>query len=525
MGFPAANDISDQPDTPASRGKTFSLPRKWRAASANSSRSQLDFGDGDQIKTQKSNSSIWFDSQSDATDETAITSIQDSSLDVQSGGTRNDAIVQELASQQRKDATRMQNSTSFAKRVMWISKDREDYKTCIRRITESNDLIEGLVRARALNVFSAIEKAKVRTNPAKVETAKSFGKVLSVLPAEDRTCIDTLTRLHGALIQSRKSTEITSIATSHFGLKASLEHSLTRETLLADFEQLPFRTTSQVYVLQASMPSRAKESTLLLAESPIELSLTQLELQVPKDNLDPFVHLGDFNTEPSDIHRLYRDSTSWESTMSLRDLISSTEKPPSKTVRFRLAALLATIHLHSAGLSYTPGQLHPDNFKYFDVSSEAEPTALKEMLEDEDRLLSLYYFSGIGSARPRSSTRSIGALKGTTPTFDVATTEMGLLLYQIGSWQPLDYGKASSTAARERLRESVKQKVHELNRETGLRYAETVEKCLGWRHAPAKTRQAELPRLYEVVKSLKDLDEGVGLGSLNVTSMTGCFPT
>lgn len=400
-------------------------------------------------------------------------------------------------------------------------KDREEYKACVRKVTESNDLIEGLVRVRALNLLNSkgVRNADGETKSAvavEIGQVNSTQMMLRTLPAEDQSSIDTLARLHGALVQS-KVDDLT--IKFQFGLKISLEHSLTRESLLEQFEKLPFRAHSQVYMLQALKPLCTDESSLLIAESPVEAYPAQSTPQLLEEDLDPFVHIGDFSTVPSDIHRLYRDSTSWAPVMSLQDLIGSTEKPPSPTIRFRLAAMLAATHLHFSGLTYLPGQLNPESFKYFDFSSEAKLIERQELLEDEDRLLNLYYFSGIGSARPKNSTRGIGALRGTKPTFDVATTDLGLLLYQIGSWKLLKCSKASSTAIRENLREVVKGRVHELNRNAGLRYAETVEKCLEWRHLPPKARQSELPRLYhEIVKSLKDLDEEVRFGRVGVLS-------
>jgi len=478
-----------------------------------------------QAQAPRSDSSTSFESRSDKSNETAITSIHESFIDPKSGRLYGE-IIQRVASQQRKDAESMQSSASFRKRAMWIAKDREDYKTIIRAITESNDLIERLVRNRALKCLNSVavgeDDGGKTTYQHQIMPAKANGSALPALPSKENSCIKVLSRLHGALIQSKKSKEGKVMAKSHFGFKASLDHSLTKENLLADFEELPFRVDSQVHLLQTLKASNPSESTLLVSESLVEPSLVQVTLQVPNDDLDPFVHLGDFSATPSDTHRLYMDSTPWVSITSLQDLIGLTEKPPSPAIRYRLAALLATTHLHSTGLSYTPGQLHPENFKYFDIPSEAGSFALGEMLEDEDRLLSLYYFSGIGSSRPKISTRSIGAFRGTTPMFDVATTELGLLLYQIGSWQRLEYGKSSSTVALEKLRGVVKQRIHELHREAGLRYAETVEKCLEWRHKSTKEREAELPRLYdEIVKSLRDLDEEIRIGSFDVISPHG----
>ena len=454
-------------------------------------------------------------STSDTSDETAITSIHDSWNGPTSGRAYSDAIVQSLASQQRQDAARMQKHTGLGKRVKWVFRDREDYMTSIRRITECNDEIERFVRTRALSVCQAAGVGKATTESLVEVTDSKMSR--ASLPAQDQSCIEILTRLHGALVQHRKSDCVREIAKTRLGLKASLEHSLTRENLLTEFEELPLRANSQVYLLQASELSPAKESTLLVVDSPVEPYTTQSVPQVLEHDIDPFVHLSDVGTQQSDVHRLFKDSTAWASAMSLRDLICSTETPPSPAIRFRLAALLATIHLHSTGVTYAPGQLTLENFKYFDISSEAELTTFKEILEDEDRLLSLYYFFGFGSTRPRSSTRGIGTSKAVPPTFDVAITELGFLLHQISVWRPLDYSNATSNAARDQLREFVKRKLHEMHRAVGARYAETVELCLEWRYKPARDRQAELPLLYDgIVKSLRDLDEEIRFGNFDV---------
>ena len=483
---------------------------------------------GSQTNTQNSNSPVSFGSRSDESIGTTITSIHDSFFSPVSDGSWNDAMVQKVASQQRKDAKSIQSGTSLRKRVMWAAKDREEYKTAVKAISKSNDLIENLVRTRALQTLISVRAGKAGGREATYQNAHNMPArttefklpALPSLPAEEGSCIKVLARLHNALIQSTKSKEREAIAVSEFGFKASLNHSLTKESLLTDFEELPFREDSQVYLFQALKSSKVNESTFLLAESLIEPSPTRNILQEPVDDLDPFVHVGDFSAAPFDTHRLYRDSSSWASITTLQGLIRSKTKPPSPAVRYRLAALLATTYLHSTGLPYTPGQLNLENFKYFDLLSEAQSFAPGEMLEDEDRLLNIYFFSGIGSARPKNSTRGVGALRGTTPKFDVATVELGLLLYQIGSWRRLESERVSSTAALERLRAAVKQRIHELRREAGLRYAETVEKCLEWRHQTAKERETALPLLYEeIVKSLKDLDNDFRLESFDVISL------
>lgn len=418
-----------------------------------------------------------------------------------------------IVSQQREDAVHMQKNTSVLKRLQWVFKDREEYKACVKKITSSNDLIEGLVRARALNFAKSRRTSKKDWETQSIITTKfepedNKQTALHTLPAEDQSSINVLARLHDALTHS----EVTDLPKeSRFGLQISLDHSLTKDCLLEQFEKLPFRPVSHVCMLQAIKPLVLNESTFLIAESSTEPSTAQSIPQSHKEDLEPFIHIGDISTVPSDIHRLFRDSTLWTPILTLKDLISSSKKPPSPATRFKLAAYLAATRLHFSELTYTPGQLNPESFQYFDHSTEAESIKREDLLEDEDRLVSPYYFSGIGSVRPKSSTRAIGTSRGKL-SFDIATMDLGFLLYQIGSWKLLERCRATSNIQREELRAAVKEKFHELNREAGLRYAETVEKCLDWKHQPPKNRQSDILRLYyEVVKLLKDLDEQVRL--------------
>lgn len=299
----------------------------------------------------------------------------------------------------------MQNSASFIKRLKWMIKDREEYKTSVKKITESNDLVEGLVRARTMYLFkskslSEADRESKSSMTVHNESRKSYANG-AVYIAYRRSVLYRYFSSTSPYLFSVQSGRFNK--KSQFGLKISLKHPLTRETVLEQFEKLPLRLGSQVYMLQAQKPPGVNESTFLIAESPIGVTSAQPTPQVSEEDLDPFTYVGDFRTLSCNVHRLYKDSTSWASVMSLQELIASTEKPPSASTRFRLAGLLAATYLHFSGLMYLPGQLNPESFKCFDFTSEAQTIAREDLLEDEDRLLNLYHFFGIGRTHPNDS--------------------------------------------------------------------------------------------------------------------------
>ena len=371
----------------------------------------------------------------------------------------------------------------------------------VDKITKSNDLIESLVRARILKTL------KPREEP-----------IHDPLPKEISNTQDTLERLHNALIHSDAGKDRSQ--TPIYGIKLVQEHADTVEKVAAKFSYLPLRNDGYIYTLQCIEKYNPSQSRLMLAETQLRLSNTKTKQLTVKDSddLDPFTYLGEITPrgKPSDIHRLYADSSSlWAPAKDLSNLLDSSVKPPDHSARYRLAALIAMSHLHFANIPHPANKSLPKNYKYFDWADTASSLDEATILEDEDRLLNIYHFAGFGSPPPRESTRVFGAASGTTAIHDPQMLDLGLLLYQIGCWESLHHPGSDvsrSISAQEKLRDTISHESHKLHRQAGRLYADTVQRCLDWEAKPARERAGDNSnsnaRFYhEIVKALIKLSE------------------
>ena len=428
---------------------------------------------------------------------TSKTSISSTLRNPESHGKPLDII--EMANRQRKDAESLRSTVTLRQKATWIIKDREEYKESVEKITESNDLIESIVRAWTLKTIKPIEEEAY--NPLTLETSNTMY---------------SLQRLHTAIRQSgiQNDGKHTSL-----GVVLFHDHTRTRENIVMGFSDLTLRDDSNVFMLQSLDLQEANQAHLILAETLMYPHRSAPETtdrggrQQKSLDAEPFTLTGEISPKDDarDIHRLYTDtSSSWAPAKNLTDLLQYSIVTPSQATRYRLAALIAISHLHFANITQPNGKSDPSNFRYFDWKDEAERLDEATIIEDEDRLLNIYHFTGFGSPPPKVSTRNLGAASGTTPVYNPQIVELGLLLYQIGCWQHLDYTNMGSNAVREKLRGLVSDRLFELHRKTGLRYAETVQKCLDWKVKPVRERANDQPQFYEeIVERLTGLDEAV----------------
>lgn len=266
--------------------------------------------------------------------------------------------------------------------------------------------------------------------------------------------------------------------TFEYGVHIAFDHSITKESISSNFLDLPLQADSNVHLLQARpvRENQAKESYLLLAETQNVRPSTLPQL------CDPFEHVADITSRDnaSEILRVFKDTSPRTELLTLEDLLGAGEAKPDAKTRVTLAALLVKPHLHFSGLSSQIGSLDPRNSRFFDSASEASSTSLAEIVSNEDLLLNIYYFASIGKPPQRFSTRTLGAMTRTKLSLDTSIVDLGLFLYQIGCWKNLLGVGGNGKASSERLREQVYANIHELYRNAGLRFTETVQICLQW---------------------------------------------
>ena len=379
-------------------------------------------------------------------------------------------FLQKVSSRHREAAESLQRSTSILQRAVWIAKDREAYKSAVATITGSNDLIESLLRS---HVLRAIDR---KLNQSQREVLEK-PTIPDKLPEHELRCTQSLARLHDAL--SFVPFEHKFPDKVDYSLRIACDHSVTRESVSTSFPDLPLRNDSNVFLLQAqSTEKQPRDSKLLLVEDSNISSRIQAKCE-------PFEHRADLHprNSPSYIDRVFQDTTSWTEYATLGDLVNAEEMKPGIKARLALAALLANSHLHTSSIPNQAGNTRLHNFRFYDLSSEAATCSPSDIAENEDLLLNIYHFCNLGKPQEKSSTRFLGARVNPRSNFDTSVIDLGLLLYQIGCWKR--YRSDVLGNNREKLKEDIYGDIHELYRQTGLRFAETVQNCLEWdRHLP-----------------------------------------
>ena len=425
---------------------------------------------------------------------------------------RYDGDVAEAAAKQLTSASAAQHSITFTGKAVWIIKDRDDLKNSVEKIADCMTALEQFVRGRTLNAL----------NEASEEALK--------LPADILEIQYTLKRLHQALLQ----TSTGKIPSFQFGIKLVSKHSSTKELVKTQYDSLGLREHSYVYILQALKGQHPQQGIMLLAEtlrfvydnvqpntyaSSQDQSISQDLLNIrPLDPTAtvPFVHISQVapRDSPIDKHNVFQDvSNHWARTTDLHSLFQV--DAPSKPARYKLAALIGLSHLHLALVDRLEGRSKTTSYCYFDHfidSQEGSPSTIDGTLitGSETRLSDIYHFPGFGSPLPTMDTSAFSLASAESPIHNQHIVELGFLLYQIGCWTPLE--TATNDEARERLRNRLIERTHELVQKTGLRFAEAVLECLNWKLKPAWQRQGDLPRLYhQVVTALVEQDKSLRL--------------
>lgn len=414
------------------------------------------------------------------------------------------AAATAAADRQGTEAKNKQSSITLTNKVKWLT-ERKAFLRAVNNLIASNDTVESLIRARTL---------KPKPDP--------LDKSSVTLPEEILTTQASLQRLHFALKAANKA----DTGRLEFGVNLISNQTLTAEDVRSTYHEVRLRENSLVFRLQVHKAGEDESSILLLAETLCDKPAIKVEsseqtrltsttialLPLDPEGDDAFVPIRHATTpeHPSDTHHLFQDvSADGARTSTLAELLN--EEAPDRPSRYSLAALLAF-----SWLCFTPDKPFVDasqakDYHYYDCGAREETHPGDEkiaIVRDQDRLLSPYLVSGFGSPPRKVPTRAFGGARGAAPVHDPQIADLGLLLYQIGRWHPLEH--ATGISAREELRTVVREHMHDLHRETGMGFAETVQLCLDWKYTAPKDQRASQALLYEkVVETLRKLDEAV----------------
>ena len=422
-------------------------------------------------------------------------------------------------------ARALQSSSNLLGRLKWASEDRSQFFSAIEDLTRANDLLESLLRIKPPQdgaFFAAVSEAD--------HDAKNT--IYGIR--------NSLQKLHRDLLaMNPNGREI------EFCLKLALDAN-EKETY-ADHVDNEFDANSTVFALQAHSKSKhadENKSYYILAETSHSedtkpSAITNMVAAFGDIDLDAdpeFQCLGENQTAERDRAnlRVFQDKTSeWERRQTLANALQDQnfqdicfQKNYIQLGLF-MAFSYAVLPFTFKGKTSFP---QPTNYLYYDQVSlgSREPTSgsryqdgntdtsdpedaftesrptIEERFQD---LQSPYIKLSFGS-RPRNiGTKALGKKPGFTAPTNNPVVSLGLLLYQIGSWQHMPAGNIVQ------MRRDALDRTHDLIRLSGVEFADITRMCLNWKENGKEEKKSDsddmlikiYARIDEYNKALQEL--------------------
>ncbi|KAH6720783.1 hypothetical protein BKA61DRAFT_595567, partial [Leptodontidium sp. MPI-SDFR-AT-0119] len=441
-------------------------------------------------------------------------------------GSLYDAKITEGIQEDALRAKALQSSSSFIGRLKWAADDRSQFFSAIEELARANDLLESLLRIR-----SPEDECFLVTVPdINRDVQESIMKVRSTLEALHKELLAT--NPQGRAIE--------------YCLKLAL-NDRDKETY-ADYVDTEFGESSAVYSLQAHVKSKhnsASRSFYLLAETGIPegtevptLSNVVESLASIDEDSDPVFQClskATDNAVPARKLRIYQDrTTEWVQTHTLATAL---QNQAYQDICFQrhyiqlglfMAFSYAALPFAFKGKTKFP---QPSNYTYYDhfsgedvnVSNDSnQGSGREEAAEDtgdisgaDDRpsissttieesfqeLQSPYINFNFGS-RPRNiNTKALGKRPGFVASTDNPVVSLGLLLYQIGSWQQMPANDIMQ------MRRDALDRSHDLIRLSGVEFADITRTCLNWKERERSGDGKKMDSDAMLVKIYTRLDE------------------
>ena len=193
---------------------------------------------------------------------------------------------------------------------------------------------------------------------------------------------------------------------------------------------------------------------------------------------------------------LYQDiSAPWISKSTLDKDLEKHDlcRPNLRAQHVTLAALVALPYAQCSKEKFRTPHPRPQNYHFFDQEDV-------EDVEDEQPIP--YVSFGLGSVPQRTSTRDAGRFVPVDESLNVAGIELGLLLFQIGSWTPLEY--VTGHKALERMRAKALFSLDDVMAHSGLAFTRIVEACL-----LSNKEDYEIDMYGEIIARLQELDRDI----------------
>jgi hypothetical protein len=427
-------------------------------------------------------------------------------------------------------AKALQSSSNLLGRLKWATEDRSAFFSAIEELTRANDLLENLLRIRAPEDDTFLARGQ-DSDQTVYESIKSVRA--------------SLEKLHQDLLAANPNGREV-----EYCLKLALD-GIDKESY-ADYVDVEFDSSSAVYSLQAHMKKKhSNNSYYLLAETaigdetrvPVIGNVVTAVNEIDPDADPPLQCLGENTSQEGDNPklRIYQDKTShWT---RIQTLAKALQDQSLQDICFQkhyiqlglfMAFSYAVLPFTFKGKTKFP---QTSNYIYYDqVSDEPSESSMAEKstdatseAEDDDSkthrpdssdrrsisdpssigerfqdLQSPYINFSFGSRPANISTKALGKRPGFTATTNNALVSLGLLLYQIGSWQAMPSGDIVQ------MRRDALDRSHDLIRLSGVEFADITRACLNWKERTAGGNRGDVDdMLVRIYARLEEYNKGL----------------
>ena len=395
--------------------------------------------------------------------------------------------VKREVERQGQEAIALQASVPFLRRVPWAYTHKKELQSKIDAIGHNITNLESLLMPWPIEKTSYQQPLN--------EEARSSSKILLLAKG-------ALTRLHEGLM--RLNEEKTGQQPFRLSIQLREDVDMSRQELVRE-PNVHLRNESFVFNIQRQRKGNQNaDSSLFFVESLIDVTshedrtlsdvldetsmgamhLTELHdlISTPDtarkrkpQTTEPVETWGYFRTPSNakDHHVLFHDSSGqWSSPFDLADLLAGKQYRPmmSSTQIVQLARLILISHLYFSAVRHSLAvDPRPFHYRFFSRSDED----IETWDADEPHVLRPWLAFGFGS---RAQRYRLGGGPGVAKAQNASLIELGLVLYQIGAGQTIEYGSGKSGLLK--AKSNALKELNKVDNLAGMTLTDIVQACL-----------------------------------------------
>lgn len=420
--------------------------------------------------------------------------------------------MEEAAQAQVEEARAKKDASTLWQRTVWSNQNKQKLEERLEKIRRDINTLDEILKCKTPN-----DSGRLLAMPNQAPTKTWTNHELQ----------SALVRLHETL-RTMKSKDGNRGSWS-FSVQLFTNHDMNKKTLeggpkCASRDAL-HRVDSFVFSIQwHKSKDMTEKSDFLLIETLKAPTISDQVVDAPPNALEyldapsaleptgpgtgePYEVWGSLQTpdHPEDSHNVFHEKAKWSSKETMLDLLGSQDfrNRLSTTHTYALARLIVQAHLDFAKVQ-TRMSPRPNNFRYYTCDDTDE-----EVVNEGPLYLRPYLYFGLGRDPPF---RKPGAMSSIERPSNFPMIELGLLLYQLGSRQTVNYDINGAGAAEglEEARRNAMINLSSIDRTCGPVFTLVVQICLECQYSELVERKDESSLVEKVLTRLVRFQEALG---------------